>query len=401
MILHKKFISHIILFLIILISNDTFLFATSGLFSINTQLMFLIALCTLFLGCSISIPLKKNSRLILCVIAIFSSMLLTSVVNFSLSGGIVMMFLTIICSLLYLRIYPLREFVSIFMNIMYILAAYSIVVNIIYVSGILAPSTVENIAGVPIDSLLGCMFFRGAGLIWPRASSIFREPGMYMVFLNIAIMLNTITSKQKNPLRLVVFIAAILSTMSTAGIVILGLNIVFMQLRGHKINLKPLIIFAIVGAVLLSLEALWYQLFNKVTMGEESNSTLARVASFIVPAHIALDYPFGCSPSLFEDLYMSYSQKQFGISLSLSMMTNTVLMGLAVWGWLFALAFIGLIIRFAKSLSKSLLEAIIIFFIIVLSLSNEAMLYSLFIYILLFSTYFNHDSDNCKSVGIR
>lgn len=138
-----------------------------------------------------------------------------------------------------------------------------------------------------------------------RAFGIFREPGLYQIFLFIAIQLNNYTVQWKKKWHMwavdAVLFATLLTTFATGGVFALGLYIVFLFFDKKLYKNKWLCLLAaaaVVGAVALVLTALaqggtWaYELVGMVEkVINKTNSYTDRVDSVIYNARTFFAHP--------------------------------------------------------------------------------------------------------------
>ena len=138
-----------------------------------------------------------------------------------------------------------------------------------------------------------------------RAFGIFREPGLYQIFLFIAIQLNNYTVQWKKPWHMwavdAVLFATLLTTFATGGVFALGLYIVFLFFDKKLYKNKWLCILAaaaVVAAVALIVVALaqggtWaYELVGMVEkVINKTNSYTDRVNSILYNARTFFTHP--------------------------------------------------------------------------------------------------------------
>lgn len=88
-----------------------------------------------------------------------------------------------------------------------------------------------------------------------RNSSIFREPGVFMVYLGLSLIVELIylprVRKKYNVIHIIILLVALLSTFSTGGIVTGVLILLLVILSQRKINLS-VFIFSILLAIGIS-----------------------------------------------------------------------------------------------------------------------------------------------------
>ena len=138
-----------------------------------------------------------------------------------------------------------------------------------------------------------------------RAFGIFREPGLYQIFLFVAIQLNNYWVQWKKQWQMwavdVVLFASMLTTFATGGVLALGLYIVFLFFDKGLYRNRRLRILAVVaviaGAVLLALAVLWggtwaYELIGMVAkITDKTYSYTARLDSIVADASYFFRHP--------------------------------------------------------------------------------------------------------------
>lgn len=138
-----------------------------------------------------------------------------------------------------------------------------------------------------------------------RTFGIFREPGLYQIFLFIAIQLNNYTVEWKKQWRMwtvnLILFSALLLTFATGGVIAMGLYIVFLFFDKKLYKSRKLCILAIalvvIGAVgivaAISLNDTWAMelvwMIQKIIEGSDSYTD--RVGSVFTDARIFLQHP--------------------------------------------------------------------------------------------------------------
>lgn len=206
---------------------------------------------------------------------------------------------------------PMEELARYYVLMLFWLSAYAIVGQFA-----LKPMVhMGIIPGHPFDSSGGWhMFNFGLAFVVDknimmddamRAFSIFREPGLYQIFLFIAIQLNNYTVRWDKPWKMwvvdAVLFVALLITFATGGVLALGLYIVFLffdkGLYRNKRILAAAIAAVFVGVVVLIVALLrdgtWaYELvgmMEKIFL--KTDSYTDRVGSIIMDAKLFLQHP--------------------------------------------------------------------------------------------------------------
>ena len=206
-----------------------------------------------------------------------------------------------------------------------------------------------------------------------------------------------IKSSKLNYRKLLIFVLAILTTLSTTGILLLPVILIIYFIKNS--NLKNA--FFIFGISMFFVFILNYfpelndKVFSKLTQdGAEYESSLARLSSFLTPLYIIKDNMiFGSGLSNFVTYYSYYSRSIFGIEfLAESAATNTILNLTAVYGIIYGLIIIILLFRASKLIEKK--YYIIVFILMLLLFSSQELKFSLFFNVLLgYGLYFNKQKD--------
>jgi hypothetical protein len=271
-------------------------------------------------------------------------------------------------------------FFSSYKKLFYVIAFFSIVV---YFLNIISPSLTN---GLPVFYNSEGMSFRFAGLamifdnLQMRNFGIFREPGVYMIYLNIALFCE-LFSERPSSKRMMVYLVAILTTISTAGVIIASLIIAFSLFFSRKYKLLFVLVpvFFLVYYSLQFMPNLSLLLFGKLQ--DPTGSTYARLASLTVPIDIWKDYIFGAGPDLYDKLFPIYSNSRYGLPIDSKISTNTLLKFLAVYGP-FVFGFMTYFLyKFTHLVTTRRIVNLFFFIVLLISISNEDLRDSIFFYL--------------------
>lgn len=227
-------------------------------------------------------------------------------------------------ALLVSQLMTFEEFRKRFVQIMFFLALTSL---LFYGIGLLIPSLPSR-----IPMWYPSMRVRNAGLyfytyspfyntiIGTRNNSIFREPGMFQVFLNLALILlkkNDSHEKQKK----IVFIVAIMTTFSTTGIIVMCCILLGNMVSIKKMKRKNLIYvcFAFAGVLIISR----YLLNNMDVLFDKFDPTSGSYVSFADRANgTKLDLNLWLGGSIISPIfgvsYARYSAESMGATNSIT-----------------------------------------------------------------------------------
>lgn len=347
---------------------------------------------------------QKNGKILLFVILI---VLFSSIINGNGVGAIALIISGMLLGLVFVNKYSATEFFSAFSDAILLIAAYSFLVWILVSLHFLPTSPISNMADVEMTTSCGCVFFPILANIAVRNSSFFREPGVYMILLNISLIFELFILTNKNrTIRVGLLIASLLSTISTAGIIICCIILLVFCYK-QKISFITWIIIFIVISTALSMEVLLgdyiNEMFGKFETMTEYGSGFARYSSVVVPLNIFLDNPlFGCGFTQFPIEYEKTGYELFHRYIdSKGLATNTFLNIYAIFGIFFGVFMTCGLYQFCKLISRgSKFYALLFCLIYFLMFSNESMPYFSFLYIF-FYYGFNRSSsyDFLKNKG--
>lgn len=238
-----------------------------------------------------------------------------------------------------------------------------------------------------------------------RNEGIFREPGAYQIYLNIALLCYYNMHRHKVIDKYsFVLILAVFTSLSTAGILltsaIVGLR--YLHSAGRSIMTTMVFVLFLILAY-WGISSMSDRIFGKLAMGiGESGSVFARYYSIFLPMKIALDYPiFGCGAMEFNSIIGTYRVN--GQALSVNEITNTFTVNFATTGVLLGILYLFFFCKGALKLCNSMKHGILYMAVAALLYFNENCLYSvLFSYIVvlgLVNSYdikklYNHESKN-------
>ena len=383
---------YILVFSLIIISDDCYWFSTSGnhlLFNIKLIFTFFLPVLLYYKGARLS---EKQF-----IFIFFAGLLLSlsSLISYSSLGGVSILLCIILSSLLLTRKYEFYFLSSIYSHVIMIIMIYSLVLWVLLSFSLIEPTMLENKAEAIIQSYGGCIFFEGSfGGV--RNSAIFREPGMFMIFICLGYYFDVfIRQRILSKYQILLYFLSMASTFSTAGFIVFSilyvLSIFNKSFKGKRLILP---LFLLLGAIIIcfSSEVIYNNVFGKLnSSSSEVGSSLSRVSSIFVPLNIMFDNLFlGVGTGPFRDVYIDKAYSLYHTFLDpAGEGTNTFFNAGALFGvWLFFLIIFG----FYKFSSKSSAKLVIkfgLFLCLLLIFSNESMVYSILPYILVFYGYDN------------
>lgn len=387
----KHLLDLLLLASLIIISDDSFLFGTSNIASVNViKYSFIIAMSILFF---LRYKLHRGQVILfmICVGLIFLSALLS--LSF-FSGGLLILTCTLLIAITTTNKYTLSGFGFNFSELVFIINLYSIVIWLLLTLHFIEPNSIRNSIGVIVQNFAGCNFFSGSIPGFYRSASFFREPGMYMIFICISYIFEIFfLSRKVGFFRLIVYVISLLSTFSTAGFIVFGLiYILNLCKKNNHFSLRELVIpiILLLGVILfINANGIGEFVFGKFERGEDSVSYLGRISSISIPLDMIIQSPiWGCGIADFKDIYISTGLKLYHIYINPDgLSTNTILNIGAIFGIPLCIIMIYGLYKFSQKAKCSRISKLFVFIAILMLFSNEAAVYSLPFYWLVFYGY--------------
>ena len=377
----NKMSLYFFMFIIIYMSDDTYLFRADPEYHIfiNIKYFFYFALL-------IWIFFKYQKQLfrsgIKLLIALTCLILLTSFLRFDFTGGYIFQVLTLFLSYFFVKIIDFKSFAQTYCKFIYFFAWTSIILLILT---IVVPSIVSNFpiiintSGKETNHLILYTSLVGH----TRNAGIFREPGVYQLYLNFALFLQIFVLKKINKKELIVLILCLLTTASTAGIIIaiiiFFVAILFKNDSLAKNSRRNLTLFAYIFVLVIIFNpAVYNEIFDKLSKDSGFYiSTLARISSLTIPLYMFFQsvgsFIIGLGLNDFTLLYVETSLNLYNFPFTADGTgTNTYLNKFATYGFLYGFIFIYGVFNFCKKIfTKSLFKKYIFFIVFLMMFSNE------------------------------
>lgn len=251
-----SFISIFLVAILIYYNNETFPLIN---FKSTTRVTFyIISIIAVFFFFNILIKKKKiNKKGTFVIMILIFLIFITIFFNHDFSGGFGVVIMGLLIGYMLTHLISLEEFAASYVRVMLILAAYSLVVMYLIrpltfsMPTLIFPKMYNSIGYPFIDARL-CVVLDNINNF--RNFGIFREPGVYQVFLNFALLFELFFKKTKiSIINVMVFYIAIISTFSIVGFITGGILIfsfiIFGETKLHdsyfKKNKRILVIFIV------------------------------------------------------------------------------------------------------------------------------------------------------------
>ncbi len=383
---------YILIFLFIYISDDTLLFGT------NIEKSFIDAKYIFIMVAAVALTLYNflhqralNGRTFYFLISLVLLIMISMVVNHDVRLG----YFYKICLLLYafaiIQIMNFREFAEVFNRVVYLLAFASLIGFAIM---IIMPSILSFL---PILTNSKPLRFYNAGLTTipifyigtsnlPRNFGIFREPGVYQMYLIMALLFQMFIIKENTLKRYLVYALAVLTTFSTTGFIALGIVFIMFLLNNNGLS-KGKNSFLIILCVIVIISLLAFtdifstdledrnsgSIFYKIFNPTKSFSGAARFASVTENIRMFFEKPFfGVGLTALGEKFSVYAFQTYGIATPHN--TNTLLIQFAAHGFIYGFLWIFGYWRLAKNIDFK--NRLLIFIAIVVLYIGENLTFS-------------------------
>lgn len=217
-----------------------------------------------------------------------------------------------------------------------------------------------------------------------RNMGIFWEPGMFGMFLIMALIIEIFMKKTNNN-KIIVFIVTLLTTLSSAAYFMLPFSIILIlskKFKSEKKIIMTITILILVFSIIIYTPLVEYlatvnkELFNDLVIENLMQSSRWKEIEYSI--EIFLKHPFGVG-------YLNNVKAYEEFTSDVIYQTSTIsfyLVSFGVFGLMF-ITYIGVIL--IKGINATFFEKIIIIFLIVCVMSAEPLMYNTFIYILFFT----------------
>lgn len=383
-----KLFTNGILVLFLILSTDTILFKTN-----QEPLLRYISWTLICISAFVGILFQYHRLgdefiyLILMCAAILLSMSITQ----DLTGGYIFKIVLLIFGLCFTRWIELKTFSKLYIWWMKLIAIVSLLA-IVFQSDILHMKFIPTISNglytfksLGLTNLLIGAAPVSAGIPLVRNYGPFWEPGVFQIYLVIALIFSLFLSSKINYIDCIIFGVTILTTFSTAGYIVLVIVLLAFFYKKGYIGTKVLIIISIliILVVLLVNKDLSRFVLGKLTGSASSaDSTNARWYSLISNIYISIIEPLGVGPNNLEAAMTDF-KTTFGINVNFTNV-NGLLQNFIIFGIPFGLIYTYRLYRFVKGIACNTIVAFILFVAVILEMSNEPLLYSAFFCTVLF-----------------
>ena len=179
---------YLLIFLLAFLSDDSYWAATSGNGTLSAlRYAFVVVVPIVFMiFLKVNVGKDIGSLTILIIVGIFAA----SIFSGSGIGGPIMLFFSLLSAALIVTKIDIKDFSARYCEVIVVLILYSFVLQMLIMTGVIQVGSTENVAGTSLSTLGGCVYHNSyLGLIM-RNGCFFREPGVFMVYITMAYMLD-------------------------------------------------------------------------------------------------------------------------------------------------------------------------------------------------------------------
>jgi hypothetical protein len=343
----SEYIPFIITLFFLFATDDSLLFGTNAnsSFTLIKYILFYGVLAYLLIK-TCNIPLKKKE---VSLLGLFIALIVMSMaINLDFRFGYIHKISVILAAFLFCQIYSIEKFAYIYTKIMTWLVAISLVFEFCFV---FIPKLANLFFITNVGNIKFCTWFATSLPVSPggviRNNGFAREPGVYAIFIILALIFETFVNKKKSVIRIILFFVGIISTLSTSGYISLAFYLITLLIYVNKYNFKDkkkirVLLFLIILCVLhLALQTnilfgeQYGSVFGKMYSGNTSAGSFnSRLASIATNIYIGFqNILFGKGISYVDDSFASISKQLLNFDAEHN--ANTLLIHFAQYGIIF------------------------------------------------------------------
>ena len=388
----KKFVTVLSVFIMIFVSLETLLFGTNKNETVQNVGYAIVGVLAGFVAiCAILESKKVDTHILVAMIAFLSLSALTILVSLDSFSKYVYEFAIIILAAFFCMYVSFDEFAKVYKKIVFVMAIFSIFTFVLYelvYAVVEVFPAIKNLAGVDF-------YFFGLSAeaemlpyIMHRSYGIFREPGVYVFYLILALIFELFCDDTLNKKHIIVLIIATLLTFSTAGWIVFTLVLLTYLLFGKSKKATSTKVFVavilLVGMVVIfNSNDIMSKVFGKLFF--DNTSTSARFDSLKINVKMIFDN----IGNLFTGLGYTFVENNFRYYAALvgstaKDNTNTFSRMFAIHGIGYLGFFCVLLFKFRKRLSTNKIASALLFVAIALLMFNENYTLNVLIYVLSF-----------------
>ncbi len=396
----------------VLYNNDTFLSVNHSLRPEPVILLFILLICVTFVREAVS-PVRSDPEALVFVGLMIAATLSTMLLTGDVTGGYFKIILIVLMGWMLSRLVSFGEAISSYILIMVLLSGYSLVMLYVMRPFVEASPHIifprfANSEGLPFINARFTYIVDVEN--YYRNFGIFREPGVYQVFLNFAIMFELFFKKARaNLLFLCLLYAGLISTFSPPGYIGgLFLGAAYM-VGARKISYEHKKRFLVLLVVFIfSVAALF--VFNDgfntivtesiVKLVARESSFQGRLVAILANLEAWAERPFFGGGITYGLTGLAMQKMLYSFGYSTAHNTSTIGAYLAAFGFFFTLLYIALLIKLIARSGAGVVRDFIMFFVVMLSINTQLLIYSELLYMLLFLGFCKATSPDVVEGGL-
>jgi hypothetical protein len=401
---HCAVYKYILILLSIIVSSDSLIFGANMNQMVHYSRFLLYFAVSMAIIVLYRIKVKLNgillSLIMICIIII------SSLCNKDFSGGYFAIITIYMYSMIIVSFIKFNEFVGIYQDIIYYIALISL---FYYFISIVLPQInsympiITNKSGNKFYSIIisNSPMYYGIFRNW----SLFREPGVYQMYLNISLMFMFFYKNNKIEfIRLMVIIMAIFSTFSTTGYIVMCM-LVLLYIFHHKTNSKGKMLVFITISIFIFIttcyflninimEAFYYRNLVKLTSINKSERLMSIILNiYIGNENILFGAGINNTLRIFGE-YAKYIYNFYTID-----NTNHLLIKYSNFGIIYFSISMFLYYGFIKMFNKSFIISTLLYIILIMMFMGEECTFSPFFNIIMFYGINSYSRTHVSKIG--
>ena len=387
------------LFILMFVSNDTYLFGTnSNEFMVALPRYLMLGYCIVnFIFAITRKDYVQHRHIIELYLIMLFVFVIVSYFHHEHFNRALIKVLCMTTAMFVCVQYKMEDYAETFLKCMTLFSVSAILLTLLaYVSPFIVTSlpSIINTVGVRFYSIgLAGLDERSLGTLTVRAGGIFWEPGVFQMYINLAVLFELMLHKGKNKKRLIIYTIALIITFSTTGYLafmwLIVTYVFFGRDDSRSVSKNVCVFIALILAAFLVYFIMVYTVVGQVVFGKlfdlKNGSTFVRQASVLINLEIVRDHPFmGIGMELMEDEFERRSYLSTAIYGWTRQNTNTLLYQFAAHGIFFGLPFTLGTYKFGEKLSNKFFMKLSIFVMLLMLYIGENLMTSIFPYILVF-----------------
>lgn len=391
LVVKQEHIDFLVMILLIIVSDETLWFGTNK--DENFITIKYVVLCGLAVFLALKyIILKRGYKTITFAYALgmVALVLVSSVLNNDVRSGVIYKVVLILLACAITIKWDIRTYAYYFDKIIYVIAIISLIgFFLTFVATPLIEVLPRFVNSADTEFYNGFVFMIPTMKSGWRNYSFFREPGVYQMFLIIALVFQLGVLNNASVKKILVYIAAIITTMSTTGYIsLLFLVILFVvRRRGNNIGAYKKVFFILILALIVAICIYPEVVLNMVDTVFSKLSNLARLTTIARFGSITENFRIfkenillGAGLTRLDELFPLYCYEAYGKINTNN--TNIIMIQFASHGLFYGLLFCYGLYGFCKKLSKNTIELVLFGLAMVSMYCGENLTFSVLPYII-------------------